>query len=368
MEPPAAEPTSRTPPETAATAEHNEDAPVAGTSKLIARARKRTKKRRRDDGKERHIAIKKERFDKLLYQARKDLQKQAKRCRAFLVQKSIRKMKQKEDGGTDVPSSSSSSSRLRAIKEAPLDRVAERAVRQLGLLHANPDPDADFAASRPPDHQQEDRVVGAILTHARFQKALEGWHEKVTDYRRWALNFDERAENRKNPGASATAVMRPIKKKQSTSIFCSLDGGDGGEEEETSPYGPGAYMEEVPVKKNRKGQRARRAKAMAIQAKKEGRKYESLNWRSEEERRAKMEKAEKEKAAEEETQHPSWNAKRNEPTGIVAFEGSKIKFGNEPAVETKAERQAPPENHPSWEAKKAQKSGIVAFKGTKITF
>lgn len=326
------------------------------------RVRKRPKKRRRDDGMERHLQVKKERFNKLLYQAKKDLQKQAKLCRTFLVQKSIRKMK-KQGEKTD---SSSSSSKLQSIKELPLERVVEQAVRQLGLLHANPDPEATFT----PHEQLTPELktqIDMFLTHARFQKGLEEWHKKVTEYRRWALNFDERLEARLNPKKeTATTTMRA--KKQPMSVFCSLnedENGDAGTE--TSPYGPGAFMEEVPVKKNRMGQRARRAKAMAIQAKKEGRRYESMNWRSAEEKMEKQQRMEEEQPipVAEENNHPSWAAKRNEPSGIVAFKGTKVKFGEE-SSEKKSEPAA--ENHPSWEAKKAQKSGIVAFKGTKITF
>lgn len=327
------------------------------------RVRKRTKKRHRDDGEERRVEIKKERFDKLLYQARKELHKHAKQCRTFLAQKSIRKMTKQGESTT----SSSGVAKLQSIKELPVERVVEQAVRQLGLLHANPDPEAKFA---PPEHLTPElkSQVDMILTHARFQTVLEGWHKKVTEYRRWALNFDERIENRQNRknDSSATTTMRS-KKNQPMSIFCSLDGDDDnadGDGEEVSPYGPGAYMDEVPVKKNRKGQRARRAKARALEAKKEGKKYESFNWRSADEKKAKQQTTEEEQPVQEENNHPSWTAKRNEPSGIAEFKGTKVKFGEE----TPQKSEPAAENHPSWEAKKAQKSGIVAFQGTKITF
>ena len=324
------------------------------------RVRKRPKKRRRDDGKERRIEIKKERFDKLLYQANKDLQKHAKQCRTFLVQKSIRQIKKQGENTASSPSSS----RLQSIKELPVERVVEQAVRQLGLLHANPDPEAIFTPPKPLTPELKSQV-DMVLTHTRFQKVLEEWHKKVTEYRRWALNFDDRIENRQNPKKeTVTTTMRS--KNQPISVFCSLNEDDtAADGNEISPYGPGAFMEEVPVKKNRKGQRARRAKARALEAKKEGKKYESLNWRSAEEKHAKNKKVEEEQPEEEENNHPSWAAKRNEPSGIVEFKGTKVNFG-EGASENKSE--PPAENHPSWEAKKAQKSGIVAFQGTKITF
>ena len=71
-------------------------------------------------------------------------------------------------------------------------------------------------------------------------------------------------------------------------MFCSLgdDQGNDGEGDPSlmSAYGPGAHLEDadvfMPKKKNRKGQRQRRAKAMALEAKRQGRRdYQSINWR-----------------------------------------------------------------------------------------
>jgi hypothetical protein len=315
--------------------------------------RERPKKRRRvqseDDIKERILQQKKERFDKLLYQAKKQLVKQAKQCRTFLLQKHIRKMK--KQGEDAVPL------KLQSVKDLPLEHVVQQGVRQLGLLHANPDPNADFQQPEPLSPELKSQV-DMILTHIRFQSVLEECHKNVTDYRRWALKLDERGEFRIQPAKGAKA-KNPIPKQmqhQPMSLFCSLnDDGDGdGETTEMSPYGPGAYMETVPTKKNRQGQRARRAKAMAIEAKNKGKKYESLNWRSSEE------KSKEQKPEERDHQdHSSRSAKREQPNSIVAF-GDRNGGTNSTAP---AEKQ-----HPSWVAKQAQKSGIVAFKGTKITF
>jgi hypothetical protein len=316
--------------------------------------RERPKKRRRlhseDDKKERILQQKKERFDKLLYQAKKQLAKQAKQCRTFLLQKHIRKMKKQGDDA--------SPSKLQSVKDLPLEHVVQQGIRQLGLLHANPDPNAEF--QQPESLSPELKVqVDMILTHIRFQSVLEECHRNVTDYRRWALKLDDRSEYRIQPAKGAKA-KNPIQKQmqhQPMSLFCSLN--DDGETNETSPYGPGAYMEEVPIKKNRQGQRARRAKAMAIQAKKEGKKYESINWRSSEEK-----SKERKLEGTNQQDHPSWSAKREQPNGIVAFGGKKITSGDRNGgTNSPAEKQ-----HPSWVAKQAQKSGIVAFKGTKITF
>lgn len=291
--------------------------------------RVRSKKRSRhneDDVKQRILHLKKERFDKLLYQAKKQLAKQAKLCRTFLLQRHIRKMKKQTIAAP---------CELQSVKELPLEHIVEQGLRQLGLLHANPDPKATFRQPEPLDPSLKTRV-DAVLAHARFRSVLEEWHRKVTDYRRWAMHLDERSEvgiQTKNCPKVSDSTRQHMK-HQPTSLFCSLDG-DGGTNE--SPYGPGAFMEAVPTKKNRKGQRARRAKAMAIEAKNEGKKYESLNWRSTEEKS-------KKRKEEERPSRSSGNYK----------EGST----NLPTEE----------QHPSWVAKQGQKSGIVAFKGTKITF
>jgi hypothetical protein len=96
-------------------------------------------------------------------------------------------------------------------------------------------------------------------------------------------------------------------------------------------------------KKNRQGQRARKAKAMAIEAKKAGRVWDSsLNWREKKEnpnpKRHKSHHSEAEAppkpsmAEEAISAHPSWAAKHSQQAkeksglGIVQFTGTKIKF------------------------------------------
>jgi hypothetical protein len=116
-----------------------------------------------------------------------------------------------------------------------------------------------------------------------------------------------------------------------------------------NPYGPGAAMLDefgdpfLVQKKNRQGQRARKAKAMAIEAKKEGRVWDSsLNWREKKEnpnpKRHKSHHSEAEAppkpsmAEEAISAHPSWAAKHSQQAkeksglGIVQFTGTKIKF------------------------------------------
>lgn len=93
--------------------------------------------------------------------------------------------------------------------------------------------------------------------------------------------------------------------------------------------------------------------------------------------------------AEEESMHPSWKAKKAQSSGIVGFQGKKVVFGGDdgddvkPRVVKEGQASASGANrslisaptpaaktdlHPSWQAKKAQTSGIVAFKGKKLVF
>jgi len=131
------------------------------------------------------------------------------------------------------------------------------------------------------------------------------------------------------------------------------DKGGGGDEYEEGedPRYTGAYdahreppkdtADEAPPRKrkNRKGSRARRAKALAIQAREEGRSWEtSMNWRSK-------------------NQH-----NEEEETSKKAVTASEV-------AETGKDWKSDGTAHPSWLAKQRQtKEGIVAFKGTKITF
>ena len=354
-----------------------------------SKTKKKKKNRRRSEEEEREelLNLKKERYEKLLHQAKKHLLKHAKQCRTFLLQKKIRKLKQQPSTSNDKDDN------LQLLKDMPLDFVVQKALRQLGLLHANPDPNATFnIPSQSSENQELQSLETTILTHKRFQQALEEWHVKVTEYRRWTLHLDERQQQKEGgKNTKGMVVVRNKKGKKSkqqqqqqpTSLFCSLNDDDDDiptGEAMMSPYGPGAYLEDevMVVKKNRKGQRARRAKAMAIQAKKEGKQYQSLNWRSSNEDKTKKRKRRDEEESEQKLEeqsspnHPSWSAKREQPSGIVAFKGTKITFGDDSSsnkdVSSKPTASTNDEQHPSWIAKQSQKTGIVAFQGTKITF
>ncbi len=319
---------------------------AASTKKSSSR---KTKKRSRKDmdtvtQAERQMSLKQDRYDKLLYLAKKLLTKQAKQVRAFMVQRSIRKLKAQNDDKEEKL--------LQPLKDLSLDLVVQQAIRQLGLIHANPNPlTVEPPVILPPEQAQ---LVSSVLDHKRFQSALEEWNEKVADFRRFCLLLDDSnhkfsKETLPRGKKSKTTTLRP--QDQPSSFFCtSLNDQEEEEENDMMAYGPAAAAMEEPKPKNRQGQRARKAKALALQAKKEGRQYESLNWREEKEKTTKAD-----------------DNKKNErqPIKKSTLAGSTKKDG--PKGERKPEEDLS-SHHPSWAAKQQQKSGIVAFQGKKITF
>ncbi|OEU23542.1 hypothetical protein FRACYDRAFT_233716 [Fragilariopsis cylindrus CCMP1102] len=303
--------------------------------------------------------------------------------------------------------------------------------------------------------------VDLILTHKRFSKVLEEWNIKVTEYRRWCMKLEQRNYSnpysgeddiivssskraKKNKNKNLVKKEREQTKLQQTqnslqatvenvqsSLFCTLGGSGGdnggdnnGEEEEEddegvegvigggkySSYGPAGAEDFQPIKlarKNRQGQRQRRAKAQAIQAKKEGRRNKkdnhvfhnsigsSLNWR---EPKVKMD-TENERFnsnSNERQQERGYSRGRGKELKRNTFNGNSNNGGGGHSQQyddtnskgggyndnngqqqhqqktSSAARSAAAAvvvaDHPSWAAKQAQTTGIVAFQGKKITF
>ena len=140
-------------------------------------------------------------------------------------------------------------------------------------------------------------------------------------------------------------------------VFLTLNGEDAEDDSENGTkgiYGPGGgevdeWGEIVKVKKNRKGQRARQAKAKAKEMRKRGEKWDSsVNWRKPKDRS--KEDGEGEGGREEE---------------IKIVLKAAVGEGGKNWKESKQEA-----SHPSWKAGKTKekKGAIVEFKGNKITF
>ena len=399
-----------------------------------SKSRKRTTKtKKKGDRESMELEWKQERYDKLLYMANKDLTKHVKQAKTFVCQKLIRKLKQQQtqqaspqDGEDSPPDPKSSSQKkpskvekeLKLYKSLGNDIVVQEAVRRLGLIALNPSWTPNLESIK--QTEANDKVlVDAILNHKKMETCLEQWNEKVTEFRRWCLRRTEMAagkrgrqadvftddlnrsnknKRRKNTKDQASASDKRRKNDGNahlsasnltdSSIFCSLGGeegsdndeGDDGDNDDMDPttsyrsaYGPGGdeYDQRYGAKKkNRKGQRARRAKALAMQAKKDGRTYESANWR-------KKKTADADNDNEGHGQHyrKSQNQHQKRDVGYtqerrrrhVDDHQSQLPKSLDETQKRQETRDAA-QHHPSWAAKQAQSTGIVAFQGKKITF
>lgn len=289
-------------------------------------------RKHRIDAKEQLVQERKERYNKLLYQSKKSLNQQVKVAKSFECAKLVRKLK--SNGGEDVQD------RLLQWKQIPNQRVVEVAIQRLGILNLDPDFTAVIETAQLNDPHQEN-LIEKLLSHKRVVTTIEEWNNKVTRYRRWYLQRQEIVH-----GNKFGDVSRPKKQKKEKSdareLFVNL--GDN-RDDKYDQYGPGAKFV-IEEKKNRPGQRARRAKAMAVEARKAGRTWnKSINWREP-----------KEKTVDEEQN--TEKSREGKPKDVGA---AKIASMGKTWRETG-------NDHPSWAAKSSQNQGIVAFQGKKITF
>jgi BUD22 len=290
-----------------------------------------------------------DRYQKLVYQSTKALHKEVKIVKSFEVQKLVRRIKE-----TTEASSSLLSERLTSLKQISIDSVVQIILHRLGIFNLNPQNEERNLNNTFGSKEQKEDIVEKMLQHKRLCNAMEEWNEKVTVYRRWYLRRKDAVSG--IPSFVTSNQPIPSDKKRSTSsssIFVSLGGTTAyteGDEEEMEnkfdAYGPASSLYEE-VKKNRPGQRQRKAKAEAIEAKKEGRIVnKSRNWREKQ----------KDDAVESEDKSAVMNHSKPQK-----MEAAKIA---DMGKAWKAEGNA----HPSWAASASKKIGIVEFTGKKITF
>lgn len=201
-----------------------------------------------------------------------------------------------------------------------------------------------------------------------------------------------------NNNASGDGLQATVENE--SSLFCTLGGGNGNgngndydydydcnNNDETtttdtkySRYGPAASTEfttaEPLKRKNRKGQRQRRAKAQAMEAKKHGRfrllhQRQSSNWR---------EPKAREYNDDDDCNNGGGAGADHNTTGRSGSRGrgketsrNQRPYNNDHNRESSSTKPEHPKQdaevrHPSWAAKQAQSTGIVAFQGKKITF
>lgn len=316
-------------------------------------------------------------YNRLVHSAEKDLKKQAKIVRNFECQKLIRKLKEQKAGkGAQLPSANH---KLEELKNLELEKVVQESFRRLGIRHLDPKvavntlkdgKDSNVEQSNEKNDtikvslsENEKGLVERIMKHKKMQSAMEKWNDQVTEYRRWCLQQQEREsgfshsnlpgyKEKKRKRSKAKDDKEAIHDREK-SLFLRLGKedddsavkNDNNTHEAMPHYGPGSFVEGK--KKNRKGQRARKAKAIAIEEKIAGRAHRaanSVNWR-----RTKQQHLE----CEEKPHQP--NTKRGQNPPAEPFSETKTATGSEKL-------------HPSWVAAKKGSSGIVQFQGTKITF
>ncbi|KAL9190982.1 hypothetical protein ACHAXT_000688 [Thalassiosira profunda] len=380
---------------------------------------------------EHHRLERTERYNKLHHACSKQLHREAKVVKSFECQKVVRAIKaareqcEKEEDGAKASKLQKRvetlQQKLERTKQMELDAVAQAGLRRLGVLSLDPreggggDGDCDGPSSEAQSgksdanasSQSEDpfyqRLLETMLRHKRLSAALDQLNEKVTDYRQWTmqreamLRGDGDTEEMRGKGNKRKKNQRGIAQSSGNDTLVvaggfhdrkrgpNLAGHEGAsglfigslsglpaadDDGEMDEYGDDdAYDPPPEKKKNRPGQRARRAKALALEAKKAGRTWgASINWR------------EKKADRRGEGQCDAGNKWAKTEGGNRDDRRSKGKRDDRDPKETaaktkediaqmgktwKEEGQA----HPSWAAAAAQKStGIAEFKGTKITF
>lgn len=395
---------------------------------------KRAKKRKRYPTPEEQYSIERiDKYNKLHHACSKHLRREAKVVKSFECQKIVRAIKTARDNtthggdGDKTKNVQKAKKRLETLqqkldrtKQMDLDVLVQVGLKRLGVLSLDPsvpvhkeeDNTTDYTKTAKP-MQTEDpfyqTLLETMLRHKRLSTSLDQLNEKVTEYRQWInTNRDDitakKKKKKKQKGKSESNDTMIVAggynsrrrgldlggHEGASGLFIgSLSGVavdddgynndngeqyvDGYEEGDNGNYG---YQEEK--KKNRPGQRARRAKAMAIEARNAGKIWDSsINWR------------EKKTGDADENKH--YRGQKESNDGKIGDKNDKNKSSGKKGgrrnddnnTDTKPKAKEAQQiaslgktwkeegnAHPSWVAKAAaQKSqGIAKFEGKKITF
>ncbi|KAL3801839.1 hypothetical protein HJC23_001235 [Cyclotella cryptica] len=310
--------------------------------------------------------------------------------------------------------------KLERTKKLDLEVLVKVALKRLGVLTLDPkvtkylaerdhsnvddmnDGQHDGGAGQNASSQSEDPFYQALienmLRHKRLSTVMDQINDKVTEYHNWMTHREDilqglihgeelKGENKKKKKQNSqridrneTLIVAGTQKRRkidlgghegTSGLFIgSLSGQtvEGYSEDDEEAGGYDQYDEDdlfQKKKKNRPGQRARKAKAMAIEARKAGKTWDSsVNWREK-----KSSAEEKSNTArqrnlnhESNTSNTQVKAKRGETMKAVTSTSQKIATMGK---SWKEEGNA----HPSWAAAATRKSqGIAKFQGTKISF
>ena len=349
-------------------------------------------------------------YNKLHHTSSKLLHKEGKIVKSFECQKIVRAIKASNETLAQIEESSRDEKgfdkaktkvalleeKLERTKKLDLNMLVSLGLKRLGMLSFDPNsdlPTEDTSNAQTPSPDQDSFYISLIetmLRHKRLSTVMDQINEKIIDYRSWMARqeemlFDDKSEpkskkkkKKQNPSSrdqNETLIVAGSTKQRkidlgghegTSGLFIgSLSGqnvdvfGDADDEEYNSHDDEELYEKK---KKNRPGQRARKAKAMAIEAKKAGRTWDSsINWRE------KKETTEQELSDDRGRRHNGASSRTKKTSNNNNDRATKAKVQD---IATMGKSWKEDGNaHPSWAAAAAQKSqGIVEFKGTKITF
>ena len=350
-----------------------------------------------------------DKYRKLQHACSKQLHREAKLVKSFECQKIVRSIKSAKDsvggdGGVETKAEErlqSLEGKLERTKRMNLDALVQIALKRLGVLNLDPNTrgkDEEESVANPTDQDQFFlQLTETMLRHKRLSSAMDQLNGKVADFRQWSKrregllsgNGDQDLGHQDRKTTTKTRKRQKLGTKSTndtlivaggfhgrkrgldlgghegaSGIFIgSLSGVAADDDYEWRSGTEGDFDEhiapETKRKKNRPGQRSRKAKALAIEAKKAGRTWDSsLNWR--EKKQEKLENSERSGG-----KHSGRGGapRSSETTGTN-------RRGSMPAndVTTRKEWKVEGNAHPSWAAANANKPTIQEFKGKKITF
>ena len=304
--------------------------------------------------------------------------------------------------------------KLKYIKSIDLEDIVQVCVNRLGLNSLNPskvENDKDNNDSESVDGnkyinqdetsssekydstvKQNDKeyrtLIESIIQQKKVVSAMESINEFMLDYNRWLArkeewlfggNISSKSQKRKDRSNNNNSMdSKPNLKNNNRSMIdtngheinsglfiTSLAGNDieyddeiadDGQQDDREGQDYDLYTDFVPNKKNRMGQRARKARAMALEAKKQG-KYEAgiKNW------------------WEMKPKNPRRNLDNKNDLTASGLDISKNVKAAE-VVQMGSKWKEAGNAHPSWAARQVQKEksgtgiGNIEFKGKKITF
>jgi len=312
--------------------------------------------------------------------------------------------------------------KLDRTKKMELDILVQIGLKRLGVLSLDPklvandtnDSISDDNRHTKATSQSEDPFYQALLEsmfrHKRLSNALDQLNEKVTDYRQWTVRRAQGGNNNSygddqlggkkgkkkkkkqqqssDPGNDTLVVAGGFNSRKrglnlgghegasglfigSLSGMAAEDYDDDDEEGVGDEYGAEYEYPTVEKKKNRPGQRARRAKAMAIEAKNAGKTWDlSINWREKKDD-TDGDQIRSTGVSRGGERRDNSNSRERQNTRNKSNADNKPKEAKHQDIATMGKAWKEEGNaHPSWAAKAAaQKSqGIAEFKGKKITF